>query len=213
MYRVIGFHRSHSQISCPNFSQKGLLAFSTGRTTVIINPKGGFRPCHGNNGREVRNFQKATYLKHIVDRSIVSSLKFCPYDDPARRALYRKHAQSTDRTGREGGGGEVGTEIGDEKQEEGIQRSDNQTVPQIPPHEEAACGAGADEEEHQNEETRRGQQADNQIQRRQKESGRTARPLQKEGQGGRCIEHFGEIYQIQRAAIWWSHQKGVAKKD
>ena len=82
MFREVDCYRSNAAIGNLDFSQKGLFAFSTGKTAVVWNLRNGFRPCHAAGRRELRRHQQAPlYLQHSMDRRVVSSLRFCPYDD------------------------------------------------------------------------------------------------------------------------------------
>eukprot|EP01084_Bolivina_argentea_P228942 386545_1 len=72
-------YKSNSMISCLDYSQKGLLSFSTGRTAVIWNLKQSFKPA--SSGKELLKRHKNLYLQHSLDRRLITSLKFCPYQD------------------------------------------------------------------------------------------------------------------------------------
>lgn len=69
--------------ACANldFSHKGLLAFSTGRTAVVWNLRSDYRPCKARGAAELRPRHRRLYLQHTMDRRLVSALKFCPYED------------------------------------------------------------------------------------------------------------------------------------
>eukprot|EP01084_Bolivina_argentea_P119335 211605_1 len=81
MFREIYNYKSNSMISCMDYSQKGLLAFSTGKTAVIWNIKNSFKPCDNNGSVELQKRHKKLYLQHSLDRRLITSLKFCPYED------------------------------------------------------------------------------------------------------------------------------------
>ena len=88
-------YHSNSAINDCTFSQKGLLAFSTGRTACVWNLKKDFEPIalHNNsneNMNEIKQFlgkdelskQKSMlYLQHTMERKLVNQLQFCPYED------------------------------------------------------------------------------------------------------------------------------------
>merc|ERR1719474_2500392 len=80
-WRELRRYRSNSAVSNLDFSQKGMFAFSTGKTAVIWNLRNGFRPCRPGGGRELRRRHHELYLQHSMDRRVVRSLKFCPYED------------------------------------------------------------------------------------------------------------------------------------
>eukprot|EP00483_Globobulimina_turgida_P002743 UN02748 len=80
-FKELHQYKSNSMISCLDYSQKGLLAFSTGRTAVIWNLRNNFKPCHYDGSNELLRRHKKTYLQHSLDRRLITSLKFCPYQD------------------------------------------------------------------------------------------------------------------------------------
>ena len=80
-FKELYLYKSNSMISNITYSQKGLLAFSTGKTAVIWNLKNGFTPCHINGNNELLTRHKNLYLQHSMDRRLITSLQFCPYED------------------------------------------------------------------------------------------------------------------------------------
>ena len=73
--------RARSTLSCLDYSQRGLLAFSTGKTAVIWNVRRNFRPCSVSGYKELSQSDQRTYLQHSLSRRMITSLKFCPYED------------------------------------------------------------------------------------------------------------------------------------
>lgn len=78
-YKMIKEYKSNSMITNITYSQRGLLAFSTGRTAVIWNCKSNYRPMGGMN--ELKDRHKNLYLQHTMESTLISSLHFCPYED------------------------------------------------------------------------------------------------------------------------------------
>ncbi|ETO26012.1 U3 snoRNP-associated protein Utp7 [Reticulomyxa filosa] len=80
-YRELISYKSGGMVTSCTFSQKGLLAFSTGRRALIWNLNNGYLPCDEAGRSELNWKQQRMYLQHTLPRQLIYDLKFCPYED------------------------------------------------------------------------------------------------------------------------------------
>lgn len=81
-YKQLHSFKTTTRIRNLTYSQKGLLAMSVGRSTLIMNLSESFKPCSKKGQNEIWNdIDKHLYLRHTTPRKEISSLSFCPYED------------------------------------------------------------------------------------------------------------------------------------
>ena len=64
-------YHSKSRINTCAFSQRGLLAFSTGHNAIVWNISKNFTSCNENGKRELSFMEKHKYVEHLLPRKSV----------------------------------------------------------------------------------------------------------------------------------------------